>query len=231
MARMVLALLIVAIPATAAMGQGVSIFTNLDTFEAAATDAGKVLKGIEDFEESNVPPGGIAGPLPDPLGSAPNEAFPNGLAFGNIQLQSNLLGTNATDAVPGSGLIVLGAGFIGSHTTVVGANTFVESTDMVFPDGDKTAIGFNVITNGGPSVQISVFDTGGSQIFQDVITAGANDSSFVGLVSSSAIGRINVADLTDFGELVDNIRMYVVPEPATFGLLAIAGLAMLRRRR
>lgn len=228
--RMALALMVIAIPATTTMAQGVEMFTNLDIFEAAASDAGKILKGIEDFEEGI---GAFAGPLPDPLGSEPNKGFPNGLTFDNIQLQSNSLGVNATTTSPGGGMVLLPAGFIGDHTAIVGAITFLDSTDMMFPDGDKTAIGFNVITNGGPDVQVSVFDTGGSQIFQDVISADTSDNSFVGIVSNVPIGRINVADLQPMiaGELVDNIRMYQVPEPATMGLLAFAGLAMLRRRR
>ncbi len=227
MKRMALALLVIAIPATTAMAQ-VEMFTGLDLFEAAASDAGKILKGIEDFEEGI---GAFAGPLPDPLGSAPNDGFPTGLAFGNIELSSNLLGINATTTAPGGGMVLLPSDFVGSHTQVVGAITFTDSTDIMFPDGDKTAVGFNVLTNGGPDVQVSVFDMSGAQVFQDVVTANNNDTSFVGFVSSGAIGRINVADLGDRGELVDNIRMYQVPEPGTMGLLAFAGLAMLRRRR
>ena len=90
------ALLLVAIPAGTATAD-LLWFDDEDDFVAAAVGAGLVLKGVEDFEESILPPGGMAG-VDDPLESGvPNKPdgfpFPKGLTgLDNIKVQSNTLG-------------------------------------------------------------------------------------------------------------------------------------------
>ena len=101
--KYVLATLIAAFPATAALGQ-VTLFTSLASFEAALADANKVLKGIDDFEEGNIGPGGFAGTLADPLEfGVPNlggggVGYPDGLSLPGLAIQSNNLGTSGAPA-------------------------------------------------------------------------------------------------------------------------------------
>lgn len=230
-----------AVPAVA--GTSATLFTNEGDFDAAVNDAGKILKGVEDFENATTAllpglPAGIAGPLADPLSAgvsnldANGVGFPNGLTNSNLQLSSNVFGTDPFDAAPGGGLIVLDAGFLGQDSIVVGANTFAESTDLLFPDGDKTAVSFDLLSNGAiGDVQVTVFDVDGNQILQETASGINVFGVFTGVVSDVPIGRINVADLEGQGELVDNVALYVVPEPATLGLMAIGAMVFARRRR
>ncbi len=231
-----------AVPAMA--GSQASLFQNSNDFDTAINDAGKILKGVEDFENATtfpVPgaPGPLAGPLADPLQAGVANldfngvGFENGLVNSNLQLQSNVFGSDPFDIAGGGGLIVLGPNFLPGQTShVVGANTFTESTDLLFPDGDKTAVSLDLFSNGAVGdVQVTVFDVDGIQILQDVVSGVSTSGSFVGVISDVAIGRINVADLEEFGELVDNIALYQVPEPATLGLLAMGAMVVSRRRR
>lgn len=194
------------------------IYNNETDFLANLVD--KTPKGTDDFEEGNTPAGGLGGPLADPLvAGVPNvdlegEGFPNGLALPNLGMNSNLLGTAAMDQVFGSGLIALGPGFLGQADTIIGANTFVESTDIFFATGEeKTAVSFDVYTNTGPDVQILVFDTANVLIGVGVVQAGLPTPTFVGIISPVPIGRINVADAADGGELVDNVTPWIPGAP------------------
>ena len=207
-----------------------SIFTSQGDFENAADATNKRLKFVEDFEENNVGQLGIA-TLVSPLApGVPNLdgfglGFPNGLAAQNIQITTP----------DGGPLVVLGDLFIGNNTSVVGANSFANSTVIDVLDDRKTAIGFNVLDpiGGTGDYDVTVLDTGGGVLFAGTISAGANPGSFMGFVAGAgSIGSIEIGAALDGGELLDNIQLWVVPEPAAamLGLVSLLGLVGCRRR-
>ncbi len=214
----------------------VTLFTELELFEDAVAAADMMLKGIEDFEESNVPHWQIGGPLADPLqAGVPNLdqfglGFPNGLSQPNLVMQSNLLGIGALMPAPGAGLRAVGE-MEGGPSAMVGAYELEDSTDLIFPLGDKTAVGFDVLLEESPVLFIRAFDTNGVQVFEDLLFTNAGfPGPFVGLLSSVPLGRINIADFENGSELVDNIRLYV-PEPASVCLLAVGIVSIMFRCR
>ena len=214
---------------------GTSIFTSQGDFETAAMASGKVLKGIEDFEEGNVGPLQIA-VLGEPLDGSPNVdpgglGFPNGLSATNIAITSS----------SGGGLVALGDNFAGNLTTVVGANSFADTTILTVTSDLKTAIGLNVADPVGAfgDYDVTVTDPSGALLFAGVVSAGAANGSFLGVVADPgfSIGSIQIAALDAAGggggELLDNIQLWVVPEPSTtlLGLIGILGLLGHCRRR
>ncbi len=104
-------------------------FTDMAEFEAFAVSQGKVLVGVEDFEESNIPPGELA-QLGEPLGDAPNVdqstgfGFPDGLAAGGIVIQTNVTQGAGPDDPDRSGdpraLYVIGPQLINASSRKVG---------------------------------------------------------------------------------------------------------------
>ncbi|GEM_PF-1289630 len=182
-------------------------YDDLPSFQAAASGAGLSFLGVEDFEESLVAPGGVFF-LPNFIGTVPNFAFPSGLALPNLDVVSNDLAGNPSVVVPGGGLVLLGQGFLGGNSELVGARVLDDSTDLLLLGGDETAVGFHVLTQTGPAVKLTVFDTANTQIFQTVVSANTTYGTFVGFVSSAPIGRINVNDELLGGELVDDIHVY-----------------------
>jgi hypothetical protein len=63
------------------------------------------------------------------------------------------------------------------------------------------------------------------------IAALDNDASiFFRLVQSSTVAANGTTVATTGTDRVDNVNIYQVPEPTTLGLLALGGLALLRRR-
>ncbi len=249
MVRKLVGVLAAAVFATTAVaGPPASLILNEGDFNTAVNNAGSVFEGLEDFESGvgTQPPGApgpIAGPLADPLqpGVANLDAtgfgFANGLSIPGLQVSSNVFGADPFDAAPGQGLILLGPNFLpGQTSNIVGAVAFADSTDLIFTNGDNTAVSLDIFTNTTPTgnVQVTVFDVDGNQILQDVASGVSTTGSFAGVVSDVAIGRINIADPAappGGGELVDNVALYAVPEPATLCLLAMGGMVLVRRRR
>ncbi len=202
-----------------------TVFNDKGLFEEFNLAHGKVLKGFEDFDSvSNVPPGAVACPIPDPLqgnvpGLDPNGlGFPEGLANKNLFIQSNLLGINAPVPAPGQGLAALGTGAFGNNSVVVGSCTFVDSTDLIFdPLENHTGVGFDVIDPIGlNAVHITVFNKQEQVISKEVIPV-SDQKTFFGIWCEETIGRINIAGVdvqgNGTGELVDNIQMWLEAPP------------------
>lgn len=228
-----------AIP-TMGWSQGVTFFNDQGTFRDAATGAGKVMKGIEDFEESTLDPSSIVG-ISDPLDAlTDNDWFNPGDIEDNLRLQSNLNGSLSSQLNPRGfdGLALQSAGFAGATSDNVVANFFVDAFDMIFLNQQKTAVGFNTIMFSGPSstMKIDVYNTANIFLGTTVVAGDPAGNNFLGVLAPAGqfIGRINIFDLAGGAEGADNIEMWnVVPEPASFVAigLGLALLAAARRRK
>ena len=205
-------------PSAPAQG-GLIWFTDQAAFEMFNAGEGKVLKGIEDFEESILDPKDIDH-FDDPLESGvPNGPFLNGLTgLPNLRVQSNLGGGNPSDEDP-RGFIGLGAvsdGAFGAVSDVVFATFLVDSLDLIFTD-DKSGVGFNTITleGDGPSVEVRVYST--TNVLLGVMTTPADPAgtNFIGVSSPDPIGRINIFDPGNGAEGGDNIQAWEAGPPPT----------------
>jgi hypothetical protein len=216
-------LALLALPATSAFG-AVIFYDNEGGFLAQMTGAGYVLEGLETFEENNLPENSVLGMTGPVCGGIPwvdgnGQGFPTGLDQLNLCISS----------VGGDGSIaLLTNGFFGAVTDVLGANTFVDSTNMEFQNGITAGVGF-IVTDllSFYGSDITVYDTSNNVIGT---TVSATGRAFVGVYSDVAIGYINVAAQNGGGEMLDDIQMYNIPGPAALSLLALAGLARRRRR-
>jgi hypothetical protein len=223
MIRATLAFLaIAALPATSAVG-AVIFYDNEADFLTQMGNVGYAFEGLETFEENNLSDNNVLG-MPGPVcGGVPwvdggGNGFPTGLDELNLCISATGTGDIA----------LLTNGFFGAITDNLGANTFVDTTNIEFQNGVTAGVGFIVtdLLNLGGS-DITVYDTSNNVIGTTTSAAGR---AYVGVYSDVAIGYINVAAFNDGGEMLDDISMYNIPGPASLGLLALAGLARRRRR-
>ncbi|MHC4414460.1 MAG: hypothetical protein ACYS0G_04170 [Planctomycetota bacterium] len=209
--------------APAQAGGDCFVFFDQAVFEIFNQEQGKVLKGLEDFEPpvSNLGFGQIA-VLQDPLlGNVPNVdpasglGFPNGLLNKNLAIQSNIVTENAPDITPGSGLVALGPGFVDPgppaipNSVKVGANTFLESIDLIFDPGENhTGVGFTVEDPIAGIAHITVFNKNNEVVWKEITDVPTDGSKFFfGIWCAETIGRINVGG--PGGEIVDDIQMWL----------------------
>lgn len=235
--------------ASAAWGQGVVFFTNQQAFHQFNTLDGKFLKGIETFENNNLPPGGKQN-LPDPLmGGVPNVSpatgmgFPLGLENDNLVIQANVLpGPHAPFPAPSGdpfALYVVTPPFLGVPSSMIGEDLFLSgvnaSIDLIFTSNDKTGVGFELSRYAGFPMggwDIAVFDTANNFVGSFIVPPppGAQPASVFFGVWAPSIGRINIFDMAGASpEGIDNIEMWV-PAPGSLVLLGLAGLGLRRRR-
>ncbi|HUU95418.1 MAG TPA: PEP-CTERM sorting domain-containing protein, partial [Phycisphaerae bacterium] len=196
-----------------------------------------VLKGVEDFEESILPPASYD-TFDDPLlPGVPNLPdgfpFPKGMTgLDNIKVQSNTLGGQPSQESPRgpNALVASTAHFF--YSEVVLCNWFIDSWDIVFLTQDNdTAVGANTISAlGAGRVEIRVYDKKNQFVGMNTFPADPSANYFFGVLSDDPIGRINVFDLGDGAEGLDNIQAWI-PEPATLPLLSLGALSLAARRR
>ncbi len=197
---------------------GCTIFDNKAEFEAFNAGEGKVLKGIEFFEET--PPDTPIVGFPDPLcGGIPNGPFFSGLDQLNLCVQANTLGGAAVVPSPhgpdGLVLVPFGAGF-GENSDLVLANSFADSFDIMFdsppvpPDqhDNHTGVGFDAVSIfGGGFVQIEVYGKN-NELMAAAIAPADPRGVFWGVSCPNTIGRINVFDTGGGAQGADNIQMW-----------------------
>lgn len=234
----------------AAQPGGVDFYTNRDAFLQGMHQDGKVLKGVEDFEEGIIPPGGKV-ILPDffhphvpNYDPATHYGFPNGLSEDNIHIQTNMFpGPTPPHPMPFGGpdaLYLIGPGFIGSNSNKVGEDLFLQgihaSLDLIFTPAEHTGIGLELsrfagFPNGGWIISVYDFNDVPVGVFQVPPPPQTEPfKSFFGFWYGPGIGRINIFDMAGPApDAVDNIEMWV-PAPGAVGLL-LAGLPLAGRRR
>ncbi len=202
-----------------------TIFNNQAEFEAFNQEEGKILKGIEDFEGSTLPPESVAG-LDDPLcggipSAPPGTPYPVGLTQLSMCVQSNTLGGAPSVPSPSDGLAAASAGYLGGVSDVVRSNTFIISWDLmlisppVLPgeEDDHTGVGFNTLTVlGGSTVDIRVYNKGNALLASDISPADPAGSNFWGVCCADPIGRINIFDPASGSEGADNIQLWLAAE-------------------
>lgn len=202
-----LALMVALLLPGTVLAQCVTFFNEAD-FKLYSETHGKISKGIEDFEEAVIDPGG-KNCFPAPLApGVPNKNFPNGLNEPNLIIQDNIsTAPNAPNVMPSGNacaLYVIGGGFIGSNDKKVGEDLFLAgiraSLDLIFTEPNHTGVGFKLSRfNGFPTGgwHITVYDKGNTPIGKfDVPAPGGTEpfKEFFGLWCTQTIGRINIAD-------------------------------------
>ena len=209
-----------ALPTATAQG-GLIWFTNQVDFEAFNAGEGKVLKGVENFEESTLFLNSIEG-FDDPLESGvPNLPdgfpFPEGMTgLPNLIVQSNTLANDPVDESPQgvNGLAAASNGFAGGVSDTVVSNTLVNGLDLIFTEG-KSGVGFNTIDFLGPQtgVIVRVFRT--DNVFLGMMPSPAEPTgaNFIGVWSDAPIGRINI--FSGGAEGADNIQAWQTDERPT----------------
>jgi hypothetical protein len=222
-------------------------FIDHGVFTQYAQAESKVLKGVEDFEESDAAPGAKM-PFPNSLqNGVPRPTFPNGINETNLIIQTNITLGPTPPAPNPSGddraLWVNGAGFLGSNSVKVGTDEFLynrfSSLDLIFTTNDKTAVGVDISTFAGFDIGQGGFDVSVYDQFDNVLGVfhvgpGAPEPNkrFFGVFSTTPIGRVNIwgifAQPQPFA--LDNIEMWV-PAPGAVALLGLGGLIAIRRRR
>jgi hypothetical protein len=198
-------------------------FFEQQEFEDFMLETGKFLKGVETFEESNMPPGEVTS-IPAPLDQFPNVdpagfGFPDGLEQTNIVIWDNISPEPNPPELNPSGdpqaIAVFGENFLGANTEKIAINFFATpSMDLVFTEPNHTGIGFTLsYLQGfvGDGWHISVFNKIGDEIgkFQ-VPSPGSMEpsKSFFGIWCDETIGRINIFDKSLTGDAIDNIQMW-----------------------
>ena len=137
-------------------------------------------------------------------------------------------------ASPDPSMALLGAGFLGNTSKVLGPTSFSSTFDLTFASAN--AVGLDVFS--GPvagNVIISAFSPTNAPLGSLTLLAPSVAGTFFGLISDAGpIGRLNIASQAALaGELVDNVAFgnVSVPEPATVLLLGIGlGASAVRRR-
>ena len=212
-------------PPTETAQGGLMWFTNQADFEAFVARQGKVLKGIEDFEESILGPNS-ADPFDDPLESGVANApdgfpFPEGMTgLPNLKVQSNfehdLFNPNNPRGVNALAAFSATAGNFVSDVVI--ANFTVDSLDLIFT-GEETAVGFNTLRFTSPgAMEVNVFSTTNELLGEMASNSDPAGTNFIGVWSPIPIGRINLFDVSNGHEGADRIQAWgaAPPCPADF---------------
>jgi len=237
-----------AMASSPALADVATFYTSQTEFHQNNGLNGKMLKGIEDFEESSVEQGAKV-PFPNPLqNGVPRPTFPNGINAPNLIIQSNITPApcppTPNPSTNSAALWVNGAGFLGSNSIKVGTDEFLfglfSSIDLIFTSDDKTAIGVDISTypqfnSGHGGFIVCAYDLSDNVLGSFLIpgpTPTEPAKNFVGVFSPVPIGRVNIWGIFDVPQpfAVDNIEMWV-PAPGAAVLLGMGGLVAMRRKR
>ena len=113
-------------------------------------------------------------------------------------------GFNVT-ADSGEDVIYIGKGAIGNTSTLVGANTFLDTTILSFSPAGVYAAGFDLFVSGEVNAEITVYDTNGDLLDGYIVSNTPDTENFFGVISDVAIGSIEMAGELESGELFGNL--------------------------
>lgn len=180
-------------------GGSVQFFADQASFTAAMGVPAHVAR--ESFDN-----GQPVGPFPTTC-AGPFSSTTNNACF----LPGQIVPGFALTSSSGGDIVDVPPAFFGplQSTRVVGASTFADATVASFtPSANAvSARVFGGINTATYVVDITVYDVGGSAIGSTSVDAGdSRDSSvFLGIVSSTPIGRVEFAGPDDGGELIDDL--------------------------
>ncbi len=200
------------------LGSGLQVFTDLNSFLAAAPMA----TNSEDMETNNA--GGVFQACPEPLDSSNNDnCFTPGQFVDGVQVSTTT----------GGGLVLLPPGFMGLSSSVLGAISFADNTLLDFTTNDIRAVAMDVYAGTVPGdVTLTLRDSGGATIGSaTVMGLGPLPSNgFIGITSVTPIAQIEIDGLGGNGELFDNLLFGTInplPDPPAVPALQPAGLFIL----
>jgi len=176
---------------------GLVFYSDRASFDAAVPGL-----PCEDFEEGNVPPGGVVG-CPDPIDENSNTAcFVPADILPGIQFASQ----RAPDP---QGIALLGAGFFGNASKCIVANFFVDYFDVNFPNADMHSAGMDLhcYFPNADTVNIDIFGPGNVLLGSTTATCN-NAGSFFGVISTTPadpMTKIRIFSPLNSAEGVDNI--------------------------
>ncbi len=169
---------------------GTAFFTARTIFDAAAPGLPD-----EDFEDGSAAPASFV-ICNAPLNSTSNDAcFTPGEILPGIEIQDN----------PGpssGGLVILGAGFYGNPSIVMGAYLFADSIDLRFPNNSVFSVGMDIYINSPGVIGITIFGLDGAILGTSTVNA-TTTGRFWGVTSDQVITRVALNSTAD--DLVDNV--------------------------
>jgi hypothetical protein len=176
---------------------------------AAALPPGSLFEFTETFEETTAGPNSV-GMIPAPLQSGvPNTSFPAGLSHPGLVIS----------ATANPQLFLATPTAFGATSTVVGADFFVDTTILDFTNPNTRAVSLDkhILYGGNGMIDVAVFDAALNPIGAMTVPGGVVPT-FLGITSTTSIGRITLAAQASGDEPVDNISTYLLSGvPFCFG--------------
>ncbi|MCB1628179.1 MAG: hypothetical protein KDI37_10350 [Xanthomonadales bacterium] len=221
-----------------ATGNVVTLFSDRSSWQLATNVA-----AFESFDGGATGAGQLNS-CDQPVNSASNDAcFAPGDLIGGFQL---VLGDGGGPRAPtgGSEFVVLGDGFLGQSTAVIGPNDFEQFMDIRFSAGDVNAVAFDAYSGAtggegvaGAGVTVRVYDTGEVLVDAFIVpTQAGNVPVFVGFISPVPVGHVEVVGNNGSGELIDGlafgpagtaVETVAVPVGSALGHALLAALLLL----
>jgi N-acetylneuraminic acid mutarotase len=151
---------------------------------------------VEGFENTLVPDFSVLA-CDGPFDSSTNNAC---FAPGGI-----LDGIRLMNVDPTLQMVVLGDGFLGNPSALVGPNTFTDNHDLTFYNGNVYAVGLDLWAPlGAATFDVYIYGPGDVLLGQTSVLA-ATTGTFWGVASDEPITRIRTESAEGAGELFDNI--------------------------
>jgi hypothetical protein len=183
---------------------GLQVFVDQASFDAAVGNVGVL--AVETFD------GGVTAAGAVNLCNEPMDSVSNDFCFA----PGNLVGGFAITTTSGTGIVALGSGFLGlgQTSTVVGANSFPDSTKVAFT-APVTAFSMDLYDGAGAQpMTVEAFDAADVSLGTATATPPSTDAPvFLGVVSDTVVARIEITAANDSGELLDNLRFGDVSGP------------------